>query len=45
MSFPLRFIPAFEGDMIEEALKADGKNQLALIEENTALKSSSFRLF
>lgn len=35
MPFPLNFYPDFEGDMIEEALTADGKNYVALIEEVT----------
>ena len=38
MPFPLWFIAEFEGDMIEEALRADGKNHVALIEEVTALE-------
>ena len=37
MPFPLWFIPEFEGDLIEEALTADGKNYVALIEEVTVL--------
>jgi hypothetical protein len=37
LPFPLTFLPEFEGDMIEEALTADGKNYVALIEEVTDL--------
>lgn len=39
LPFPLWFIPEFEGDMIKEALTADGKNHVALIEEVTALET------
>lgn len=39
MHFPLNFYPDFEGDMIEEALTADGKKYVALIEEVTDLQT------
>lgn len=39
MEFPLNFLPEFEGNMIEEALTADGRNHVALIEEITGLEA------
>lgn len=39
MPFPLNFFSDFEGDMIEEALTAVGKNHVALIEEVTDLEA------
>jgi hypothetical protein len=39
LPFPLTFFPEFEGDMIEEALKADGRNHVAHIEEVTNLET------
>lgn len=39
LPFPLTFVAEFEGDMIEEALKADGKNHVAIIEEVTDLET------
>ncbi|MHD0652161.1 hypothetical protein ACY2CM_06180, partial [Pseudomonas aeruginosa] len=39
LPFPLTFSPEFGGDMIEEALTADGKDFVALIEEVTDLNT------
>lgn len=39
LPFPIRFIAEFDGDMIQEALTADGKNHVALIEEITSLET------
>ncbi|MCO7524871.1 hypothetical protein NJH54_10130 [Pseudomonas asiatica] len=39
MEFPLIFPAEFEGNMIEEALTADGRNHVVLIEEVTGLEA------
>ncbi|ROM95238.1 hypothetical protein [Pseudomonas brassicacearum] len=39
LPFTLNFVPEFEGDMIDEALTADGKKHVALIEEVTGLEA------
>ncbi|MFJ5510893.1 hypothetical protein [Pectobacterium jejuense] len=39
LPFPLIFLPEFEGNMIEEALTANGKNYVALIEKVTDLET------